>query len=65
VVDTIGLKLLDYIGADRVMWSIDYPHNESTYGFSWQAIQEVLDHVSESDARKILGDTARALYKLD
>ncbi len=65
VVDTIGLKLLDYIGADRVMWSIDYPHNESTYGFSWQAIQEVLDHVSEADARKILGDTARALYQLD
>lgn len=64
MVDTIGLKLLDYVGADTVMWAADYPHNESTYGYSGAAIQEVLDHVSEADARKILGDTARALYDL-
>ncbi len=64
MVDPIGLKLLDYVGADRVMWAADYPHNESTFGYSWQAMQAVMDQVSEGDARKILGDTARKLYGL-
>lgn len=64
MVDPIGLKLLDYVGADRVMWAADYPHMESTFGYSWQAMQEVMDHVTDADARKILGDTARQLYGL-
>jgi predicted TIM-barrel fold metal-dependent hydrolase len=63
--DAIGLRLLDRIGADRVMWAQDYPHSEGTFGYTANAVQEVLDATTESDARKILGDTARALYRLD
>jgi predicted TIM-barrel fold metal-dependent hydrolase len=63
--DPIGLQLLDQIGADRVMWSSDYPHYESTFGYGWTAIEAVLDAVSEDDARMILGGTAMELFKLD
>jgi predicted TIM-barrel fold metal-dependent hydrolase len=63
--DTIGLKLLDVIGADRVMWAQDYPHSEGTFGYTANAVTEILNAVPEADARKILGDTARALYKLN
>jgi predicted TIM-barrel fold metal-dependent hydrolase len=63
--DTIGLRLLDYLGADRVMWAQDYPHGEGTFGYTATAIQQVLDATSEADARKILGDNALQLYKLD
>jgi predicted TIM-barrel fold metal-dependent hydrolase len=63
--DKIGLKLLDYIGADRVMWAQDYPHSEGTFGYTADALQEVLEATSESDARKMLGGTAAALYKLN
>ena len=63
--DRIGLKLLDDIGADRVMWAQDYPHSEGTFGYTADALQEVLDATSESDARKILGETAAALYQLE
>jgi predicted TIM-barrel fold metal-dependent hydrolase len=63
--DPAGLRMLDTVGADRVMWSSDYPHLESTYGFGWTAIQAVLDAVSEDEAREILGGTAMEVFKLD
>jgi predicted TIM-barrel fold metal-dependent hydrolase len=63
--DTIGLRLLDYLGADRVMWAQDYPHSEGTFGYSAKAMQEVLASTSLTDARKILGENALKLYKLD
>jgi predicted TIM-barrel fold metal-dependent hydrolase len=63
--DTIGLRLLDVIGADRIMWAQDYPHSEGTFGYTAKAVQEILDAVPEADARKILGDTALSLYNLN
>jgi predicted TIM-barrel fold metal-dependent hydrolase len=62
--DPVGLRMLDILGADRVMWSNDYPHLESTFGFGWSAIKAVLDAVSEDQARDILGGTALKLFKL-
>ena len=63
--DAIGLKLLDYIGADRIMWAQDYPHSEGTFGYTALAVKEILDAVSEADARRILGENASSLYGLD
>jgi predicted TIM-barrel fold metal-dependent hydrolase len=62
--DAIGLRLLDKLGADRVMWAQDYPHSEGTFGYTANALQEVLDATSEAGARLILGDTATRVYKL-
>lgn len=62
--DSVGLKMLDYIGRDRVMWSADYPHNEGTLGYSCSVIDEIVDSVSEADAKKILGGTAIELFDL-
>lgn len=62
--DTIGLKLLDYLGADRVMWGQDYPHSEGTFGYTANAINEIVDLTSEADARKILSENALNLYQL-
>jgi predicted TIM-barrel fold metal-dependent hydrolase len=63
--DAIGLKLLEEIGADRVMWAQDYPHSEGTFGYTADAVQEIMNSVPAADARKILGETALALYKLN
>ena len=63
--DTVGLRLLDSIGADRVMWAQDYPHSEGTFGFTANAVNEVLESTSEAEARLILGDTAATLYGLN
>ena len=40
------------------MWSSDYPHQESTFGYTRSAIQAVFDAGRVEDAQKILGKTA-------
>jgi predicted TIM-barrel fold metal-dependent hydrolase len=64
--DPLGLRLLDLVGVDRVMWASDYPHPESTLGYSWNAMQSILDAVgSEDDARAILGGNAMRVFGLN
>jgi predicted TIM-barrel fold metal-dependent hydrolase len=63
--DLLGLRNLAYLGAENVMWSNDYPHPEGAFGYSADAIQDVLDHTTEEQARRILGETAIELYRLD
>lgn len=54
MVDPLGLQLIDQIGVDRVMWSSDYPHNESTFGYSEKSLASVVDAVGADDAVKIV-----------
>ncbi len=63
--DPVGFQLIEQIGAGRVMWAQDYPHSEGTFGYTADALTEITDVVSEADARKILGETALELYKLN
>jgi predicted TIM-barrel fold metal-dependent hydrolase len=60
--DLIGLRNIDYIGADRVMWASDYPHSEGTFGFTTDSLMSIVNAVSEHDARLIMGGTAAKLY---
>ncbi|MCK9563325.1 MAG: amidohydrolase, partial [Bacteroidales bacterium] len=62
--DRIGLKLVDDLGADRLMWAQDYPHSEGTFGYTSAALEAILAVTSEAQARKILGETAISLYGL-
>ena len=63
--DPAGLELLHRIGPDRVMWSSDYPHQESTFGYTRSAIQAVFDAArTVEDAQKILGKTALEVFNL-
>jgi predicted TIM-barrel fold metal-dependent hydrolase len=54
MVDTLGLELIDKIGEDNVMWSSDYPHNESTFGYSEKSLKTVVDAVGQEAATKIV-----------
>jgi predicted TIM-barrel fold metal-dependent hydrolase len=63
--DAVGLRLIDQIGADRVMWAQDYPHSEGTFGFTARAAKAIVDAVGEGDARRILGQTAIEVYGLE
>jgi len=62
--DPSGLELLHRIGAERVMWSSDYPHFESTLGYTRSAISAVFDATSVENAQKILGKTALDLFNM-
>jgi predicted TIM-barrel fold metal-dependent hydrolase len=61
----VGLEVLHRIGADRVMWSSDYPHQESTFGYTRSAIDAVFKACSVADAQMILGKTALKLFRMD
>jgi predicted TIM-barrel fold metal-dependent hydrolase len=62
--DPVGLEMLHRIGADRVVWSSDYPHQESTFGYTRSAIEAVFKAVPLEDAQKILGKTAIELVRM-
>ncbi len=63
--DPVGLSRLDLVGVDRAMWSVDYLHNESTFGHSGDVIAEIISAAGAEGARKMLGATAIELFKLD
>jgi predicted TIM-barrel fold metal-dependent hydrolase len=63
--DPAGLELLHRIGADRVMWSSDYPHQESTFGYTRSAIQAVFDATTVENAQLIVGKTALKLFAME
>jgi predicted TIM-barrel fold metal-dependent hydrolase len=62
--DDLGLRNLDVLGEDRVMWAADYPHSEGTFGVNWKVMESVLKTVGHSAAKKILGGTAKEVFKL-
>jgi predicted TIM-barrel fold metal-dependent hydrolase len=64
MVDPLGLKLLDEIGLDNVMWSSDYPHNESTFGYSQKSLKSVVDAVGQEAAVKICSTNVKTFLGL-
>jgi predicted TIM-barrel fold metal-dependent hydrolase len=65
MVDPLGLEMIDRIGVDRVMWSSDYPHNESTFGYSERSLASVVDALGPDDAVKVVSTNARSFLGLD
>ena len=65
MVDRLGLALLARIGVDRVMWSTDFPHNESTYGYSSQSLAEVVDAVGPEAAVAIVSGNIKRYLGVD
>ncbi len=59
MVDGLGLKQIDEIGIDKVMWSSDYPHNESTYGYSERSLAAVVDAVGPEEAVRVVSANIR------
>jgi predicted TIM-barrel fold metal-dependent hydrolase len=63
--DDLGLELLARIGADNVMWASDYPHGDSTWPHSREAIGESWLSKLDADSRqKIVYDNAARLYAI-
>ena len=61
--DTFGLRNLEYMGAERVLWSSDYPHISADWPSSWRVIQSSMSGISLDDRQLILAGNAQRLYK--
>jgi predicted TIM-barrel fold metal-dependent hydrolase len=57
--------MIDFMGADHIMWGSDYPHEEGFAPQSKLAIRWALHDKSEDDCRMILGGNAGRLYRFD
>ncbi len=59
VVDPLGLTLIDRIGVDKVMWSTDYPHNESSFGYSRNSLRQVAEMVGPEATAQVVGGNVK------
>ena len=58
------MKLIDEIGVDKVMWSSDYPHNESTFGYSEKSLAAVVAAVGPDNAARIVSGNIKQFLGL-
>ncbi|HEY0583846.1 MAG TPA: amidohydrolase family protein, partial [Chloroflexota bacterium] len=62
--DVPGIRCRDLIGVDHLMWGSDYPHFDSTFPKSREAIDRNLAGVAEDERELILGQTMLRVYNL-
>ena len=61
--EQLGVELIPRIGVENVMWASDYPHGDSTWPNSRQAIADSpLAALGEAALRRIVCDNAAATY---
>ena len=62
--DALGIRDRDIIGVDNILWSSDYPHQESTFPKSQEILEEILAECTEEEKAKITGGNAARVYNL-
>jgi predicted TIM-barrel fold metal-dependent hydrolase len=60
--DRIGVKLLEDLGTETIMWGSDFPHPDGVWPDSQEYIQRELGHLPEATRRRIVCDNAAELY---
>jgi predicted TIM-barrel fold metal-dependent hydrolase len=60
--DSVGMHLLEFLGADRVMYASDYPHPDGTWPDSRQVAEQHMAHLAPDDRKRVLHDNAADVY---
>ena len=60
--DKIGLRLLDVLGEETVMWGSDFPHPDGVWPDSQTFIENELGDLPEKTRNKIVCGNAADLY---
>ena len=60
--DPIGIRLLDILGEDNVMWGSDFPHPDGVWPDSRAFIEREFEGVPDATRHKIVCGNAAALY---
>jgi len=63
--DEPGMRCRDMLGVTQLMWGSDYPHFDSTFPHSKEAIERNLAGVSEEERELILGGNMVRVYGLE
>jgi predicted TIM-barrel fold metal-dependent hydrolase len=60
--DPRGIEQLHHIGADRVLWSRDYPHPEGTFGSTAALMQSLQHELGDRVAAGVMGANAARVF---
>src|SRR5688572_18709616 len=61
--DPVGVKLLDELSADNVMWGSDFPHPDGIWPDSKEYVARELGHLPAAVRRRIVCENAAKLYR--
>jgi predicted TIM-barrel fold metal-dependent hydrolase len=59
------MHLIPFFGENNVLWASDYPHPDSTWPFSQEAIERNMKHLTPVVRKKLLHDNGAKLYGLN
>ena len=62
--DPIGVKLIDDLGADKIMWGSDFPHPDGIWPDSREYVAKEMGHLPADKRRKVICENAGKLYGL-
>jgi len=62
--EPLGQKRIPVMGTENFMWASDYPHPDSVWPNSREAVERQMRHLSPEMRRKLTHDNAAALYGL-
>lgn len=62
--DQASLRVRNYVGAENILWSSQFPLATSTWPHTKEALARSFACVGESDRRKILWENAAKLYRI-
>ena len=60
--DNVGLKLIDELGEDNVMWGSDFPHPDGVWPDSQEFLEREVGNLSDATRRKVICENAAKLY---
>lgn len=62
--DPVGVRLLDQVGEDNVIFETDYPHQDGTWPYSREQAAEQFGHLDEARIHKLARGNALRLLRL-
>lgn len=62
--DKVGMRVLDLIGVDNLMWATDYPHPDSTWPHSHDVLEEHFAGLPREQVEAIASGNVTRIYKL-
>ena len=60
--DPPGIELAHLCNVNRIMWSSDYPHSETTYPHSRKIAEEILSRLPSDQFQRVVRDNCAELY---
>jgi predicted TIM-barrel fold metal-dependent hydrolase len=59
------VKLVDEIGLEHMMWSVDYPHPEGNLGENVEVMRSLFEQLGPTRAMAVAGGNAAQVWRLD